>query len=115
MSDSTPPISSAYGLYRPVPNGSYPPNAYGLFEMVGNVMEWCADVWAEDAYKLTPLEVTDPTGPEACDRHYAARVLRGGFVGAEMCHVMSRNSWRYGFAEEISGLAMGFRLVTDID
>jgi formylglycine-generating enzyme required for sulfatase activity len=104
-----------YGLPRPVPNGSYPPNGYGLFEMVANVMEWTSDIWAEDAYAQTPLEVTDPRGPEACDRHYVARVLRGGFVGAEMCHIMSRNSWRYGFAEEIAGLAMGFRLVTDID
>jgi len=113
--DPIEPTRCNYGLLRPVPNGSYPANGFGLFEMVGNVMEWCADVWAEDAYKLTPLEVTDPPGPEACDRHYAARVLRGGFVGAEMCHTMTRNSWRYGFAEEISGLAMGFRLVTDVD
>lgn len=104
-----------YGLYRPVPNASYAANGYGLFEMVGNVMEWTADIWAEDAYKLTPAEVTDPSGPEACDRHYTARVLRGGFVGAEMCHIMSRNSWRYGFAEEINDLAMGFRLVTEVD
>ena len=113
--DPIDPTRANYGLYRPVPNASYPANAYGVFEMVGNVMEWCNDIWAEDAYKLTPLEVTDPRGPERCDRHYVARVLRGGFVGAEMCHIMSRNSWRYGFAEEINDLAMGFRLVTDVD
>ncbi|WP_205215850.1 formylglycine-generating enzyme family protein [Azospirillum brasilense] len=61
------------GLYRErtVPVGSLPPNPWGLYEMHGNVWEWCADgqrVYTADA-------ATDPRGPDVDD---AAHVLRGG-------------------------------------
>ena len=59
-------------LQRPCPVGLYPPNAWGLFDMHGNVWEWCSDWFAEDYYATGPG--TNPTGP-GDGTHY---VLRGG-------------------------------------
>jgi formylglycine-generating enzyme required for sulfatase activity len=52
--------------------GSYAPNAFGLFDMHGNVIEWCSDWHAGDYYGKSPQ--TDPPGPASGSR----RVTRGG-------------------------------------
>jgi uncharacterized protein (TIGR02996 family) len=52
--------------------GQYPPNAFGLFDMHGNVWEWCSDWFDEDYYARSPQ--TDPPGPVEGEAH----VLRGG-------------------------------------
>ena len=56
------------GNHKPV--GSYPPNAFGLYDMMGNVWEWCSDWFAE--YPKSTLK--DPTGPD----QGIYRILRGG-------------------------------------
>ncbi|MGV2333569.1 MAG UNVERIFIED_CONTAM: formylglycine-generating enzyme family protein [Planctomycetaceae bacterium] len=43
--------------------GSYRPNAWGLFDTVGNVWEWCGDWYDEDYYQSSPKQ--DPTGPSS--------------------------------------------------
>src|SRR5262249_22585839 len=68
------PYNAARGRYleRTAPVGSYLPNAFGLFDMHGNLWEWCADWYSEDYYSQSPRQ--DPPGPP----RGTLRVLRGG-------------------------------------
>jgi formylglycine-generating enzyme required for sulfatase activity len=60
------------GVYRKklTPVGSFPPNAFGLYDMHGNVWQWCQD-WLGD---YSQKDVVDPQGPEKGEK----RVLRAG-------------------------------------
>ncbi|HKB36178.1 MAG TPA: SUMF1/EgtB/PvdO family nonheme iron enzyme [Gemmataceae bacterium] len=59
-------------LGRTSPVGSYPPNPFGLYDLHGNVWEWCNDWYDKDYYEKSPRK--DPPGP----RKGHAHVLRGG-------------------------------------
>lgn len=66
------------------PVGSFPPNGLGVYEMTGNVWEWCAD-WFDAAY-YTISSRRDPAGPDRGQ----SRVMRGG---SYLCH--DSYCWRY--------------------
>ena len=68
----TRPTTAATSSARPVPVGSYPANPFGLYDMLGNVAEWCEDCW-NATYAGAPA---DGSAWRSGDCEH--RVLRGG-------------------------------------
>ena len=98
--------NSTKGEFRrcTVPVQSLPPNAWGLYEMHGNVWEWCQDWWQED---LGCDAALDPQGPD-CGEFRAAR---GGswFLGGKA----ARSAARGRFAPDFRNDRIGFRIARD--
>jgi formylglycine-generating enzyme required for sulfatase activity len=88
------------------PVGKKKPNAWGLYDMHGNVWECCQDWYAEDWYSMGPAE--NPLN-ESYGKKWG-RVLRGGscYYGASSCRVSYRDPSTRGFT-------FGFRVVLDLN
>ncbi len=88
------------------PVGQKMPNGFGLFDIYGNVREWCSDRYERDYYKESP--VNDPEGPSSGDR----RVFRGGSFGLIPWYV--RSAARDGTLPWHRGDLVGLRPVQTI-
>jgi len=103
-------ISNNTGWYRANsgnttrPVGQLPANAWGLYDMHGNVLEWCWDWYG--AYSAGAQ--SDPTGASS----WSARVVRGGSWGNSADYVRSAN--RFNYTPSIQHYSLGFRVVRNV-
>ncbi len=96
----------ADGYKYTAPVGKFPPNNFGLYDMAGNVWEWCNDFYDTTYYKIGPA--VNPTGP---DSGYQ-RVLRGGsWLTINVRHL--RCAARLGLKPFVQDKYYGFRCVKD--
>lgn len=84
--------------------GSFKPNPNGLYDMYGNVMEWCLDYYGPEY----PKEQTE--NPKGCETG-AARVSRGGGWGASPDDC--RSGYRNACGQDLATDGIGFRIVVN--
>ena len=81
-------IMASDGYVFTSPVGSFKPNAFGLYDMHGNAMQWCADWYREEYYDKSPVD--DPIGPDIG----GGRVLRGSSWAGSPDHSRSAHRGR---------------------
>lgn len=94
------------GVGAMLPVGGHPPNAFGLFDLLGNVCEWTADLW-HPGYKGAPSDASPWLEGGKC----GYRVIRGG--AWDQLPRMLRSSWRDWAPESARWDNLGFRLARD--
>jgi len=90
------------GFDKTAPVGSLKPNDWGLYDMHGNVWEWCSDWYA---YSYADAKSQDPQGPDSGTK----RVMRGGSWFLRPWHC--RSAHRGDFKPDASHGGLGFRVV----
>jgi sulfatase modifying factor 1 len=102
--------TGADGYAGTAPVDAFPPNSFGLYNVTGNVWEWCQDWYDAGYYAESPR--ADPRGPDAGTH----RVMRGG---SYLCHESYcrryRVSARQGSEPNSSTGNLGFRVAVDVD
>ena len=113
--------SKADSFVRTAPVKSFPANRFGLYDMAGNVWEWCSDWYRPDTYKqqLTASDgqvIVNPQGPEKSfdpsEPYATKRVHRGGsFLCSDIYCSNYRPSGRRGLTPDTGMSHVGFRCV----
>ncbi len=107
-------IDKVLNLNNTMPIGYYPANGYGLYDVIGNVFEWCLDKWDQDYYAKSPRNNPIPDG-KITDvlNDYANikenRVLRGGSWPKN-----ERVASRFKSQPQYTSYNIGFRCVRSI-
>ncbi|HEU5088027.1 MAG TPA: SUMF1/EgtB/PvdO family nonheme iron enzyme [Roseiflexaceae bacterium] len=101
----------ASGIEQTTPVGSYPPNPYGIYDLAGNVWEYCLDAWDANYYANSPRH--NPIAGEGWDmladpaRITSRRVIRGGSWGGSPVNL--RVAYRDSHPPTGAGPHVGFR------
>ena len=109
------------GYYFTAPVGSFPPNDYGLFDMAGNVWEWCSDYYQFNSYSIDKDNgiCKNPIGPttsyDPSEPYATKKVMRGGSYLCNDSYCSGyRVSRRMSSAKDTGLNHTGFRCVKDI-
>ena len=109
------------GYYLTAPVGSFPSNDYGLFDMAGNVWEWCSDFYQFNSYSIDKGKGTckNPLGPttsyDPSEPYAVKKVIRGGSFLCNDSYCSGYRVSRRMSSSKDTGLShTGFRCVKDI-
>jgi formylglycine-generating enzyme required for sulfatase activity len=111
---------ATFGKRETTPVGSYPPNGFGLYDMAGNVEEYCSDWYDPEYYHVSPP--ADPKGPERHLPGKPVKIIRGGMFSLFEGQVWMRNLDPYKKGPNKSnpdvwteGDGLGIRVVLEAD
>ena len=90
---------------KAIDTGSFPPNAFGVYDMVGNAAEWVEDCWS-DNYRGAPTDGSAWTKPVCRER-----VLRGGSFNNDPRYL--RSAARFKYDQNVRFYTNGFRVVRE--